>query len=727
MNRIILISIILVSLAVSQNSESFLEPDFIDTQIQGTFSGTISVQNDVEYSWEWSGDPQWLTSVNTGIYNGVNLLGSTLGNSDLVPVKIIFTTSDTTFCQTYRRDLGYPAGGVGIFSGSAWDMSDTENPRRLNICLVEDNNQKEANLLWDPNNNSLGGREYFFVMLSSYDGNGLTYNNENWGPASDNLYGGWLKIPEGRTLFEADPAEINIYLRYITGFFAIPGEESNLLKWQIEDINIDELKIYYGLSSPANTFLTTLTGNERSFLHEGLINNTSYFYRIEALNDNQVLTESVEIVSEARPMGENMELLGNLHSYSTYGDIWGYTDSSGTEYALLCARNNGLSIIDITNSPPVEVGFVPSIYPGSSDSKDVKVYENYAFLINENAPIQIIDLSDPGNPQTVQTIELESGSGSHNCYVYNGYLFVVGNHIIGGMEIFDITNPLSPLRVGSFEPFYYHDVYVRNDTAFAAGIYGNGIDIIDVSSVEEPSLIARFNYPNSGAHNVWTTEDGRYVFVGDEIGHAGNHTRVFDISDTENIEYVADIIIDSSAIAHNCYVKGDLLFIGHYTEGVRVFDVSNPEIPVEIAYYDTYPPNAYGYLGTWSVYPFFESGKIIASDMQTGLYVMQMSNNPTAITRKTSRYIPSTVELDQNFPNPFNPSTIISFYLPKTSEVTVKIYDSLGRVVDELVSDKLSSGSHNIRWIAKDVAAGVYFYQLKSDDFTLTRKMVLLK
>jgi hypothetical protein len=116
------------------------------------------------------------------------------------------------------------------------------------------------------------------------------------------------------------------------------------------------------------------------------------------------------------------------------------------------------------------------------------------------------------------------------------------------------------------------------------------------------------------------------LFTGDEIGSSGNHTRVWDISDFGAVSKVADIVIDPSAVTHNCYVNGDLLFIGHYTEGVRVFDVSDPTTPVEVAHYDTFQPAEYGYQGCWSVYLDLPSNRIIASDMQTGLYVFEMDD-----------------------------------------------------------------------------------------------------
>ena len=94
--------------------------------------------------------------------------------------------------------------------------------------------------------------------------------------------------------------------------------------------------------------------------------------------------------------------------------------------------------------------------------------------------------------------------------------------------------------------------------------------------------------------------------------------------------------------------------------------------------------------------------------------------------------VPPNYSLDQNFPNPFNPSTTISFTLPEESAVSISIYDLVGRKVNELTTSSQLAGSHSIQWNGTDqqgnlVPAGIYFYQLKAGDFIQTKKMVLMK
>ena len=93
---------------------------------------------------------------------------------------------------------------------------------------------------------------------------------------------------------------------------------------------------------------------------------------------------------------------------------------------------------------------------------------------------------------------------------------------------------------------------------------------------------------------------------------------------------------------------------------------------------------------------------------------------------------PNTFRLNQNYPNPFNPTTNLSYELSADSYVTITVYDLLGNVVRNLVSESQSSGLKSVQWDAtneqgQSVAAGVYLYRIESGSFTNTKKMILLK
>jgi hypothetical protein len=98
---------------------------------------------------------------------------------------------------------------------------------------------------------------------------------------------------------------------------------------------------------------------------------------------------------------------------------------------------------------------------------------------------------------------------------------------------------------------------------------------------------------------------------------------------------------------------------------------------------------------------------------------------PVGIENETQ--LPSDYFLGQNYPNPFNAVTSIEFTLPKASQTSVKIYDIRGRLVEQINNGVMSAGHHRITWNAADIPSGMYFYKLIADDFSDTRKMMLLK
>ena len=89
--------------------------------------------------------------------------------------------------------------------------------------------------------------------------------------------------------------------------------------------------------------------------------------------------------------------------------------------------------------------------------------------------------------------------------------------------------------------------------------------------------------------------------------------------------------------------------------------------------------------------------------------------------------IPEEYDLYQNYPNPFNPSTLIKYALPKSSNVSLVIYNLMGQEVIRWNEQGQTAGYHQVVWNASNVASGLYFYRLQAGDFVQTRKMVLLK
>lgn len=106
--------------------------------------------------------------------------------------------------------------------------------------------------------------------------------------------------------------------------------------------------------------------------------------------------------------------------------------------------------------------------------------------------------------------------------------------------------------------------------------------------------------------------------------------------------------------------------------------------------------------------------------------VSTYTQNSTSIVNQTN-LISESFYLGNNYPNPFNPSTNINFGITKSSFVKLKVYNSIGREVDVLLSRRLQPGSYNVIWNAENYTGGVYFYRLETENYSETKKMILIK
>lgn len=125
----------------------------------------------------------------------------------------------------------------------------------------------------------------------------------------------------------------------------------------------------------------------------------------------------------------------------------------------------------------------------------------------------------------------------------------------------------------------------------------------------------------------------------------------------------------------------------------------------------------------------------LASAQMANILVMGAANvNCPVVENESSSGVeqfgnstPNSYELDQNFPNPFNPSTTIRFSVPSSEFVSLRIYNSIGEKVAELVNQVLPAGIYNVNWNAENVSSGVYFYKIEAGSFINTKKMILLR
>ena len=103
--------------------------------------------------------------------------------------------------------------------------------------------------------------------------------------------------------------------------------------------------------------------------------------------------------------------------------------------------------------------------------------------------------------------------------------------------------------------------------------------------------------------------------------------------------------------------------------------------------------------------------------------------NLKTITAVKNDYLstPKKYSLLQNYPNPFNPSTAIKYQIPNSSFVSLKVYDILGNEVETLVNEIKTAGSYEVKFNGSNLSSGIYFYQLKTNNYIATKKFMLFK
>lgn len=328
----------------------------------------------------------------------------------------------------------------------------------------------------------------------------------------------------------------------------------------------------------------------------------------------------------------NIEFVSSLNpGSSSYSDIWGYTDQSGNEYAIMGAYNGTyiINLIDPTNPQ------VSTLIPGPpSIWRDMKVHENYAYIVTEGRGngqgLQIVDLSGLPNTATLVNTVDTYFSGAHNIFIDNGFAFVVGTENGGGIHILDLSNPTNPVQTAYYtESNYVHDVYVWNDTVVACA--ANSYDLIDIADKYNPSKISEsVELPGIYAHSGWMTEDKRYFYAAEEFNV--RDITVWDLQDRTSWNLVVPGWQNKGdATVHNIFIKGNYAHISYYSNGYVVLDISSRESPILVGQYDTNPQGpASGYTEAWGCYPFFPSGNTIISSMEEGLFVLKFTPGDVA-------------------------------------------------------------------------------------------------
>ena len=339
-------------------------------------------------------------------------------------------------------------------------------------------------------------------------------------------------------------------------------------------------------------------------------------------------------------------------SYTAFGggsfesqDCWGYVSPSGREYAII-GNSHGVGFAEVTDpTVPVVIAEVPHAV---SFWSDMKVHDEYCYAVNQNAGgLQVIDLRQidegivveaPANPREF--------SRAHNIALNSetGFAYPCGTDAVAGFIAYDLSDPADPKTTLSWfwNEEYVHDLHTvyyehcpyGNPAASCeigfASCGGAGLRIIDVTDKANMRTIASMTYPTlSYSHQSWTTEDRKFLLVDDEGDETGrgmtSTTYVWNVEDPSDPTLVSTFTNGLRAIDHNLYIRGDYMYAANYTSGFRLFDVSDPPNGQEVGYFDTSSYSTVSFHGAWGVYPFLPSGSVLVSDIEEGLFVLDVS------------------------------------------------------------------------------------------------------
>ena len=341
-------------------------------------------------------------------------------------------------------------------------------------------------------------------------------------------------------------------------------------------------------------------------------------------------------------------------------DVWGWTDpETGREYALV-GRTGGAAIVDVTD--PASPRYVGVVSANPSGARDLKVYADHLFFTGDGAGnhgLVVFDLTRlrdvSPEPVDFQPDAVYDGIASaHNLVLdpESGFAFPVGasgggETCGGGLHMVDVRAPKAPVFAGCFTdtegliyPGRTHDaqcvVYRGPDDRFRErqicfASNETALRILDVTDKAAPAPVGTATYPGLAyVHQGWLTDDHRYYYLDDEldelVGTAPKtRTFIFDVAELDDPILVGSVDGPSGATDHNLYVKGDRMYQANYQAGFRLFDISDPEAPREIAWFDTtpYEGDPPGFVGAWTAYPFFDSGTVVVTSMYEGVFLLR--------------------------------------------------------------------------------------------------------
>ena len=342
--------------------------------------------------------------------------------------------------------------------------------------------------------------------------------------------------------------------------------------------------------------------------------------------------------------------------YQNYASVWG-----DSHYAYVGSeRRNGVLIYDVANpDAPVLVGqYAPA---NSFDMEDVKAANGVGyFASNFGSGLHIVDLSNPANPLLISQITSANGGydKTHKIAVWNNFVFIPQNLTAPAIiKVFDVSNPATPILRTTFtatDPQWINDVTIQDNGAgsvrlYAAG-WGGKCDIWDITNIatQQPTLLGSFSAGLNGS-SASATADGKFLAYARKTTDGTSEVKIYNITNPASVTVASTITMTGFGIdavaPHDPKIMGNLLYVSWFQAGTLIFDITNPSAPILVGSYDTYPGAVVAAQldGDWGVYPYLGQDRVLLSDRNTGLYIIDATGVNSQAALYNYKLNPATV------------------------------------------------------------------------------------
>jgi tetratricopeptide (TPR) repeat protein len=506
---------------------------------------------------------------------------------------------------------------------------------------------------------------------------------------------------------------------------------------EIDVINANNVTIQYCYITNSSMHGINFSGSTGCYATNNTITNTNTAHGIYIQNGASVTCTGNTITkTNTNKQGVGIYFGGGGTGIATQNDISGFNWGIGAAW-----------------------GSSPTSYSGQSGLKNNHVINCYTGIEVYNASYPVFGTITPNDQYGCNSFS----NNTYNAYVYNTSSYTSSLNAQANYWGAP-TPPTSKFYVGTGASLYYIG-YLTSDP------WGNqqqlAIKQIPGSSIAEGvqnKTLALTNYiPTGSSNDLDSLFIGTLLKDGHKVKEAKNfylsyikkhpdnqaaYTYLYNCADSSTVQEILDFF--SSLPSKASKEQGLLLSYlyhrqGNYDLAMKVNDKINKEnkntsLGVRaklnnfyIALYDDNDIETATKLlnDVKSQANLSTQMEISSAEDALSVYSSVISANTGSqlLKQNTSEEIekPTTYSLSHNFPNPFNPTTVINYQIPRAGLVTIKIYDILGKEVTTLVNESKEQGYYNVTFDASKLSSGVYIYQLKANDFVSSKKMVLIK